>query len=75
MGSRVTDETLNEWSDVDQDQDQDQDDNDELLEGKKTRKKKGDGFTEDSVRLYLRERTGSPHRRRRRRSQAEVDSG
>ncbi|MEZ4487724.1 MAG: sigma-70 family RNA polymerase sigma factor [Cyanobacteriota/Melainabacteria group bacterium] len=55
MGSRVTDETLNEWSDVDQDQDQDQDDNDELLEGKKTRKKKGDGFTEDSVRLYLRE--------------------
>ncbi|HMO20745.1 MAG TPA: sigma-70 family RNA polymerase sigma factor [Candidatus Melainabacteria bacterium] len=57
MGSRVTDETLNEWSDVDQDQDQepDQEDNDELLEGKKTRKKKGDGFTEDSVRLYLRE--------------------
>ncbi len=57
MGSRVTDETLNEWSDVDQDQDQEQDqeENDELLEGKKTRKKKGDGFTEDSVRLYLRE--------------------
>lgn len=51
MSSRVTDEMTNEWSDVDQNQEPE-----EVPEkGKKPRKKKGDGFTEDSVRLYLRE--------------------
>src|SRR5690606_6936944 len=52
LGSRTTDEMTDEWSDVDFNDDDDSDGEETPV---RKRKKKGEGFTDDSVRLYLRE--------------------
>lgn len=53
MSSRVSDEMTNDWSELSLEDDEESSSEEE--EEIKPRRKKSDGFTEDSVRLYLRE--------------------